>query len=58
MLDNKTDKHTSMMSGLSTHGSNPFKPIIYQGREDKVGIIIMIEVGNLIGLHWVIVIDI
>ena len=40
MLDNKIDKLTSMISKLSTQGSNqnrPFKPKIYQGRKRGQG---------------------
>ena len=40
MLDNKKDKLTSMISELSTQGSNqnrPFKPTIYQGRRRGQG---------------------
>ena len=61
MLDNKIDKLTSMMSKFSTQGSNqnrPFKPKIYQEREEKVEIIIMTEVGNRIVLDQLVVIGI
>ena len=62
MLDNKIDKLISMMSKLPTESSNQnrlLKPKILRGRgEDKVEIIIMIEIGNEKGLDWAVRIDI
>ena len=53
MLDNKLCKLTSMMS---TQGSNENRPFchrfIKEEREDKVDLIIMIEVANRIGLDY------